>query len=54
MTHDLRGSLPPIVTPFRNGEVDYDTYAELIEFQIERGYAWHRRQCEHHRRADVR
>jgi 4-hydroxy-tetrahydrodipicolinate synthase len=38
--HDLsalRGSIPPIVTPFRNGEVDYDKYAELIEFQIKEG-----------------
>ncbi len=33
----LRGSYPPIVTPFRNGDVDYDTYAELIEFQISEG-----------------
>jgi 4-hydroxy-tetrahydrodipicolinate synthase len=25
------------VTPFRNGEVDYDAYARLIDFQIENG-----------------
>jgi 4-hydroxy-tetrahydrodipicolinate synthase len=38
--HDLtrlRGSIPPLVTPFKNGEVDYDKYAELVEFQIAEG-----------------
>jgi 4-hydroxy-tetrahydrodipicolinate synthase len=38
--HDLsalRGSIPPLVTPFLNGEVDYDKYAELVSFQIEQG-----------------
>src|SRR5262249_51065918 len=33
----LRGSIPPLVTPIRNGAVDYDTYAELVEFQIKGG-----------------
>jgi 4-hydroxy-tetrahydrodipicolinate synthase len=33
----LRGSIPPLVTPLRNGAVDYDTYAELVEFQIKGG-----------------
>lgn len=33
----LKGSIPPLVTPFRNGEVDYDTYARLVSFQIEKG-----------------
>jgi 4-hydroxy-tetrahydrodipicolinate synthase len=33
----LKGSIPPLFTPFRNGEVDYDTYADLIEFQIREG-----------------
>ncbi len=33
----LRGSYPPIATPFKNGEVDYDAYAGLIEFQIANG-----------------
>jgi 4-hydroxy-tetrahydrodipicolinate synthase len=33
----LRGSISPLVTPFRNGEVDYDAYARLIDFQIENG-----------------
>ena len=33
----LRGSIPPLVTPFKNGAVDYDRYAALVEFQIEEG-----------------
>jgi 4-hydroxy-tetrahydrodipicolinate synthase len=33
----LKGSIPPLVTPFRNGEVDYDAYAKLVENQIRNG-----------------
>jgi 4-hydroxy-tetrahydrodipicolinate synthase len=33
----LRGSIPPIVTPFRDGSVDLDAYARLIDHQIENG-----------------
>jgi 4-hydroxy-tetrahydrodipicolinate synthase len=33
----LRGSIPPLVTPFEGGEVAYDTYARLVEFQIANG-----------------
>ena len=33
----LRGSIPPLVTPFQNNEVDYHTYARLVEFQIVSG-----------------
>jgi 4-hydroxy-tetrahydrodipicolinate synthase len=33
----LRGSIPPIVTPFRNGKVDYDRLAALIDFQAANG-----------------
>jgi 4-hydroxy-tetrahydrodipicolinate synthase len=33
----LKGSYPPIVTPFKNGEVDFDTYGELVEHQIREG-----------------
>jgi 4-hydroxy-tetrahydrodipicolinate synthase len=33
----LRGSIPPLVTPFVHGEVDYDAYARLVEFQIANG-----------------
>lgn len=33
----LRGSYPPVITPFRDGAVDYDAYARLIAFQIDAG-----------------
>jgi 4-hydroxy-tetrahydrodipicolinate synthase len=33
----LKGSVPPLVTPFRDGEVDYDAYARLVAMQIEKG-----------------
>jgi len=33
----LKGSIVPLVTPFRDGEVDYDAYAELVEFQVANG-----------------
>ncbi len=33
----LKGSIPPLLTPFKNGEVDYDTYARLVQMQIDEG-----------------
>jgi 4-hydroxy-tetrahydrodipicolinate synthase len=33
----LKGSIPPLVTPFIDGEVDYDAYAKLVGYQIEQG-----------------
>ena len=33
----IRGSMPPLVTPLRNGAVDYETYARLVEFQVANG-----------------
>lgn len=33
----LKGSIPPLVTPFRNDTVDYDAYARLVAFQIQNG-----------------
>lgn len=33
----IKGSIPPLLTPFRNGAVDYETYAGLIEHQIAEG-----------------
>ena len=33
----LQGSIPPLVTPFREGEVDYAAYATLVAYQIESG-----------------
>lgn len=33
----LKGSIPPVVTPFKNGAIDYETYASLIEYQVANG-----------------
>jgi 4-hydroxy-tetrahydrodipicolinate synthase len=33
----LRGSYPPLVTPFKDGAVDYATYAKLAAFQVREG-----------------
>ena len=33
----LKGSYPPLVTPFRDGQVDYETYAKLVERQVAEG-----------------
>lgn len=33
----LKGSIPPLVTPLRDGEVDYEAYAQLVAFQIKNG-----------------
>lgn len=38
MNHPLcTGSMPALVTPFRNGDVDYDCFAEFVNWQIEEG-----------------
>jgi 4-hydroxy-tetrahydrodipicolinate synthase len=37
MTDRLKGSIPPLVTPFRGDEVDYGAYARLVSYQIENG-----------------
>jgi 4-hydroxy-tetrahydrodipicolinate synthase len=33
----LKGSIPPLITPFRKDAVDYDAYARLVAFQIQNG-----------------
>jgi len=33
----LRGSIPPLITPFKDGSVDYETYSALVKFQIDQG-----------------
>jgi 4-hydroxy-tetrahydrodipicolinate synthase len=33
----LKGAFTPLIVPFKSGEVDYERYAELIEWQIEQG-----------------
>jgi len=35
--HKLRGSIPPLITPFCDGEVDYDSYRGLVDFQMRQG-----------------
>lgn len=33
----IRGSMPPVITPIRDGEVDYEAYVGLIEYQVKEG-----------------
>lgn len=33
----FKGSVPPLVTPFKQGAIEYETYARLVEFQIANG-----------------
>lgn len=33
----LRGSIPPLITPFADGNVDYERFVGLVEFQVEHG-----------------
>ena len=33
----LKGSIPAIITPFRKGEVDYDDFTRLLNWQIKNG-----------------
>ena len=33
----LKGSIPPLLTPFRDGEVDYATYERLVQFHVANG-----------------
>ena len=33
----LKGSMPALVTPFHNGEVDFDTLKQLVEWHIDQG-----------------
>jgi 4-hydroxy-tetrahydrodipicolinate synthase len=33
----LQGSIPPLITPFRGGEVDYARFEQLVDYQIEHG-----------------
>ena len=35
--NQLCGSIPPLVTPFRDGDVDYATYVRLVERQVAGG-----------------
>jgi len=33
----LQGSMTALVTPFRNGEIDWEAFGRLVDFQIENG-----------------
>ena len=33
----VKGSIPPVVTPIRDGAVDFEAYAGLVEFQVSQG-----------------
>jgi len=33
----LKGSIPPLITPFSGGAVDYDAYAAMVDFQVREG-----------------
>ncbi|MDW3686000.1 4-hydroxy-tetrahydrodipicolinate synthase [Cupriavidus sp. CV2] len=33
----LRGAITPVITPFKHGQVDYDTYARLVDWQVRSG-----------------
>ena len=33
----IKGSIPPLITPFCNGAVDHDAYADLVQFQLDEG-----------------
>ena len=37
MSKALKGSIPPVITPFANNEIDLASYKKLIEFHIEEG-----------------
>ena len=34
----IKGSAPPLITPFKDGAVDYQAYAGLVEFHLERSH----------------
>ena len=37
MNSEIKGSIPPVITPFKNGEIDLDTYKKLIKFHVAEG-----------------
>ena len=37
MNSEIKGSIPPVITPFKNGEIDLDTYKKLINFHVVEG-----------------
>ena len=41
----LKGSIPPLITPFRDSDVDLNGYAGLVNFQVEEGFRWSRQRA---------
>ena len=37
MNSEIKGSIPPVITPFKNGEIDLDAYKKLIKFHVAEG-----------------
>lgn len=35
--NNLKGSIPPLITPFRDGRVDDNAYAAMVDFQVREG-----------------
>ncbi len=33
----FRGSIPAIITPFLNGDVDFKAFADMVDWQVESG-----------------
>ena len=33
----IKGSIPALITPFKNGEIDKNALEDLVEWQIEEG-----------------
>ena len=34
---EIKGSIPPVITPFKKNQVDYESYARLLEHHIHQG-----------------
>ena len=37
MTASFHGSITALITPFKNGEVDYDAFEKFVQWQIQEG-----------------
>jgi len=37
VSKEIRGSIPPVITPFSNGQVDLVSYGKLVEFHVKEG-----------------
>lgn len=37
MSTEIKGSIPPLITPFKNGEIDIEAYQKLVQFHLAEG-----------------